>query len=161
MTTEKFVDEMQHKPTDTVVLEVDELQKRYGQDGPVAVQSISLNVRDREFVSIVGPSGCGKTTLLKSICNLLKPSSGQVILHGNRVTAPPPEMVLVFQDYSRSLFPWLTVMGNVMFPLKNEKSLGKAEKKQRAEETIEAVGLTKFADHYPWQLSGGCSNASP
>ena len=155
MTTERFVDEMQHKPTDTVVLEVDELQKRYGQDGPVAVQSISLNVREREFVSIVGPSGCGKTTLLKSICNLLKPSSGQVILHGNRVTAPPPEMVLVFQDYSRSLFPWLTVMGNVMFPLKNEKSLGKAEKKQRAEETIDAVGLTKFADHYPWQLSGG------
>lgn len=155
MTTERFVDEMQHKPTDTVVLEVDELQKRYGQDGPVAVQSISLNVHEREFVSIVGPSGCGKTTLLKSICNLLKPSSGQVILHGNRVTAPPPEMVLVFQDYSRSLFPWLTVMGNVMFPLKNEKSLGKAEKKQRAEETIDAVGLTKFADHYPWQLSGG------
>lgn len=145
----------QHRPTDTVILEVQNLQKRYGEDGPLAVKEISLDVREREFISIVGPSGCGKTTLLKSICNLLKPSSGQVILHGQRVTAPPPEMVLVFQDYSRSLFPWLTVLGNVMFPLKKLKSLDKAEKEQRVNEAIEAVGLTGFADSYPWQLSGG------
>lgn len=141
--------------TDRVLLKVQNLQKRYGEDGPLAIKDIFLHVRQSEFVSIVGPSGCGKTTLLKTICNLLEPSSGQVILHGQRVTSPPPEMVLVFQDYSRSLFPWLTVLGNVMFPLKNEKGLSKDEKKQRAKETIQAVGLTDFADHYPWQLSGG------
>lgn len=139
----------------TVLLDVQNLQKRYGTDGPFAVKDISLNVRESEFISIVGPSGCGKTTLLKSICNLLEPSSGQVVLHGRRITSPPSEMVLVFQDYSRSLFPWLTVLGNVMFPLKDEKTLDKAAKRQRAEEAIESVGLTDFADHYPWQLSGG------
>ncbi len=155
MSTEGLVDTTQHKPTEAVVLEVQNLQKRYGKDGPLAVKDISLSVRDREFVSIVGPSGGGKTTLLKCICHMIEPSSGQVVLHGRRVTSPPPEMVLVFQDYSRSLFPWHTVFGNVIFPLKKEKSLGKSEKEQRAREAIEAVGLTEFASHYPWQLSGG------
>lgn len=156
MSTERQpVQTTRHKPTDSVILEVRNLQKRYGEDGPIAVKDVSLDVREREFISIVGPSGCGKTTLLKSICNLLEPSAGQVVLHGRPVTSPPPEMVLVFQDYSRSLFPWLSVLGNVAFPLKNEKGLDKAEKERRAREAIEAVGLTKFADHYPWQLSGG------
>jgi NitT/TauT family transport system ATP-binding protein len=154
MSTED-VQTIQHKPTETIVLEVQNVQKRYGKGGPLAVKDISLNVREREFVSIVGPSGGGKTTLLKCICNLLDSSSGQILLHGRRVTSPPPEMVLVFQDYSRSLFPWLTVFGNVMFPLKKEKSLSKADKDRRAREAIEAVGLTKSADQYPWQLSGG------
>ncbi len=155
MSTEEYVDTTQHKPTEAIVLEVQNVQKRYGKDGPLAVKDISLSVREREFVSIVGPSGGGKTTLLKCICHLIEPSSGQVVLHGRRITSPPPEMVLVFQDYSRSLFPWHTVFGNVMFPLKKEKSLGKSEKEQRAREVIEAVGLTESADHYPWQLSGG------
>lgn len=155
MSTEKPMLDAEHKPTDTVVLEVQNLQKRYGKDGPLAVRDVSLNVREREFISIVGPSGGGKTTLLKCICNLLEPSSGQVVLHGRRITSPPQEMVLVFQDYSRSLFPWLTVLGNVMFPLKDEKNLSKADKERRAKEAIQAVGLENFADHYPWQLSGG------
>lgn len=155
MSTEKPILDAEHKPTDMVVLEVQNLQKRYGKDGPLAVRDVSLNVREREFISIVGPSGGGKTTLLKCICNLLEPSSGQVVLHGRRITSPPQEMVLVFQDYSRSLFPWLTVLGNVMFPLKDEKNLSKADKEHRAKEAIQAVGLEEFADHYPWQLSGG------
>ncbi len=155
MSTEKPNLDAEHKPTDTVVLEAQNLQKRYGKDGPLAVRDISLNVREREFVSIVGPSGGGKTTLLKCICNLLEPTSGQVTLHGRRITSPPKEMVLVFQDYSRSLFPWLTVLGNVMFPLKDEKDLSKADKERRAKEAIQAVGLENFAHLYPWQLSGG------
>jgi NitT/TauT family transport system ATP-binding protein len=155
MSTENPILDAEHKPTDTVVLEVQNLQKRYGKDGPLAVRDVSLNVREREFISIVGPSGGGKTTLLKCICNLLEPSSGQVMLHGRRITSPPQEMVLVFQDYSRSLFPWLTVLGNVMFPLKDEKNLSKADKERRAKEAIQAVGLENSADHYPWQLSGG------
>lgn len=140
---------------DTILLDVQNLQKRYGDNGPLAVKDISLDVRQSEFISIVGPSGCGKTTLLKTICNLLEPSSGQVLLHGRRITAPPQEMVLVFQDYSRSLFPWLSVLGNVRFPLKNVRGVGKEEKDGRVREAIEAVGLANFVDSYPWQLSGG------
>jgi NitT/TauT family transport system ATP-binding protein len=137
-----------------VILDVKSLQKRYA-DGTLAVQEITLDVRAREFVSIVGPSGCGKTTLLKTICALLAPTQGEVQLHGTRITAPPPQMVLVFQDYARSLFPWQTVAQNVMFPLKKRKDVTPAEKDQLAGRAIEAVGLTRFSKHYPWQLSGG------
>ena len=137
-----------------VILDVQGLQKRYG-DGTLAVQEITLDVREREFVSIVGPSGCGKTTLLKTICALLAPTEGAVKLHGHRISEPPPQMVLVFQDYARSLFPWLTVTGNVMFPLRRRKDISAPDKVQHAQRAIEAVGLTRFALHYPWQLSGG------
>jgi NitT/TauT family transport system ATP-binding protein len=137
-----------------IILDVDGLQKRYS-DGTLAVQEITLDVRKREFVSIVGPSGCGKTTLLKTICALLAPTQGAVKLHGQKISEPPPQMVLVFQDYARSLFPWLTVMGNVMFPLKRRKDMSDAEKDQAAQRAIEAVGLTRFSKHFPWQLSGG------
>jgi ABC-type Fe3+/spermidine/putrescine transport system ATPase subunit len=88
MSTENFTP-ITEKPTDTIVLEVQNLQKRYGKEGPLAVKDISMNVREREFISIVGPSGCGKTTLLKTVCNLLEPSSGQVVLRGRRITSPP------------------------------------------------------------------------
>jgi NitT/TauT family transport system ATP-binding protein len=138
----------------SVLLDVSGLQKRY-TDGTLAVQEITLNVREREFVSIVGPSGCGKTTLLKTICALLGPTKGTVKLNGTLITEPPPQMVLVFQDYARSLFPWLTVTGNVMFPLRKRKDIAQEQKVQQAESAIKAVGLTKFANHYPWQLSGG------
>jgi NitT/TauT family transport system ATP-binding protein len=141
-------------PTNEVILDVDGLQKRYS-DGTLAVQEITLDVRAREFVSIVGPSGCGKTTLLKTICALLAPTQGQVKLHGRKISEPPPQMVLVFQDYARSLFPWLTVMGNVMFPLKRRRDISPAEKESAAQRAIEAVGLTRFSKHFPWQLSGG------
>ena len=137
-----------------ILLDVNGLQKRYA-DGTLAVQEITLNVRAREFVSIVGPSGCGKTTLLKTICALLAPTKGSVTLHGTLITEPPPQMVLVFQDYARSLFPWLSVIGNVMFPLRKRKDMTQEEKDQAAQRAIAAVGLTKFAKHYPWQLSGG------
>ena len=136
-----------------LVLQVIDLQKRYGA-GTLAIERISLDVCRGEFVSIVGPSGAGKTTLLKTICGLLAPTSGRVLLDDKLVTAPPPEMVLVFQDYARSLFPWLTVTANVAFPLR-KKRLGAGEKASLVLEAIDAVGLTAFAGHYPWQLSGG------
>jgi NitT/TauT family transport system ATP-binding protein len=136
------------------LLDVTGLQKRYA-DGTLAIRRITLDVREREFVSIVGPSGCGKTTLLKTICALLSPTEGKVELHGKEIVEPPKEMILVFQDYARSLFPWLTVTGNVMFPLKKRKDLSDAEKERLATEAIKAVALDKFPKHYPWQLSGG------
>jgi NitT/TauT family transport system ATP-binding protein len=137
-----------------LLLDVVGLQKRYTSSGTLAIEEITLTVKRREFVSIVGPSGCGKTTLLKTICGLLHPSAGTVTLDGKLVTTPPPEMVLVFQDYARSLFPWLSVAGNVAFPLKKKK-LSADEKRRAVDDALAAVGLTKFATQYPWQLSGG------
>jgi len=137
----------------TTLLNVQHIGKQYGD--LLAVKDATFDVKESEFISIVGPSGCGKTTLLKMICGLLEPSSGQVTIHEQQVTSSVPEMILVFQDYSRSLFPWLTVRKNVLFPLKNRSDLNSAEKERRAQEAIQAVGLEDSFDQYPWQLSGG------
>ena len=107
-----------------------------------------------ELVCIVGPSGCGKTTLLKCIAGLLRPTSGVVELDGKTVTAPPPSMALVFQEYGRSLYPWLTVRGNVELPLKHKK-LSRADRDRLIDDALAAVGLDHAAKSYPWQLSGG------
>jgi NitT/TauT family transport system ATP-binding protein len=102
----------------------------------------------------VGPSGCGKTTLLKCIGGLLAPSRGEVVLQGKRITEPPDAMAVVFQEYGRSLMPWTSVRKNVLLPLRH-KHLSHSQRDALVEEAIEAVGLTRFLDHYPWQLSGG------
>jgi NitT/TauT family transport system ATP-binding protein len=138
------------------VLEIDSLGKVYGsgEKATEAIRSISFTVEEKELVCVVGPSGCGKTTLLKCIAGLLAPTRGGAILKGKPVTAPPEEMALVFQEYSRSLMPWTSVRNNVLLPLRH-KSLSRAERTSLVEESLEAVGLTRFIDHYPWQLSGG------
>ena len=138
------------------MLEVSQLGKTYGEgeDATHAIGSIDFTVSEKEFVCVVGPSGCGKTTLLKCMSGLLAPSSGSVALRGRAVTEPPPEMALVFQEYSRSLLPWMSVRGNVTLPLRHKK-LGKDETARLVEEAIEAVGLTRFIDRFPWELSGG------
>jgi NitT/TauT family transport system ATP-binding protein len=138
------------------VLEIRGLAKTYGS-GPKATQAIgdvSFSVADGEFACVVGPSGCGKTTLLKCVAGLLRPTRGDVLLRGKRVTEPPEEMALVFQEYSRSLMPWASVRGNVLLPLRH-KPLSGRERTSLVEESLAAVGLTRFIDHYPWQLSGG------
>jgi NitT/TauT family transport system ATP-binding protein len=138
------------------MLEIREVGKTYGSGGQVvrAVESISFSIAEREFVCVVGPSGCGKTTLLKCIGGLLRPTRGDIRLRGTVVTSPPQEMAVVFQEYNRSLMPWSSVRNNVLLPLRHKK-LGRAERKALVEESVEAVGLTRFVDHYPWQLSGG------
>jgi NitT/TauT family transport system ATP-binding protein len=138
------------------MLEIRNLSKTYGTDAKAtrAIEDVSFTVADREFVCVVGPSGGGKTTLLKCVAGLLQPSGGEVLLRGRRVTAPPPEMALVFQEYSRSLMPWTSVRNNVLLPLRH-KRLSRAERSSLVDEAVEAVGLTRFIDHYPWQLSGG------
>jgi NitT/TauT family transport system ATP-binding protein len=138
------------------MLEIRRVAKTYGS-GPKATRAIadvSFSVAEREFVCVVGPSGCGKTTLLKCVGGLLRPSSGEVLLRGRRVTSPPEEMALVFQEYGRSLMPWASVRNNVVLPLRH-KRLGRSERKELVEDALDAVGLTRFIDHYPWQLSGG------
>ena len=137
-------------------LEIRNVGKTYGTGAKAthAIADVSFAVEDREFVCVVGPSGCGKTTLLKCVGGLLRPSSGEVLLRGKRVTSPPEEMALVFQEYGRSLMPWASVRNNVVLPLRH-KQLSRAERRSLVDESLAAVGLTRFIDHYPWQLSGG------
>jgi NitT/TauT family transport system ATP-binding protein len=138
------------------VLEIRNLGKTYGSGAKEthAVGDVSFTVDVGEFLCVVGPSGCGKTTLLKCVAGLLRPSRGEVVLRGTRVTAPPEELALVFQEYSRSLMPWASVRNNVLLPLRH-KRLSRTERARLVEESLESVGLTRFIDHYPWQLSGG------
>ena len=138
------------------MLHVDHLKKTYGE-GAKAVEAIgdlNFEVREKEFVCVVGPSGCGKTTLLKCMSGLLPLSGGEVRLHDRRVGGPPEKMALVFQEYSRSLFPWMTVRQNVAFPLRRRR-LDKAATRELVEGAMESVALSSVLDRYPWELSGG------
>src|SRR3954449_12196830 len=105
------------------MLRVEHLKKTYGEgkDAVEAIGDVSLDVAEKEFVCIVGPSGCGKTTLLKCLSGLLRPTSGSASLMGQRVDGTPDSLALVFQEYSRSLLPWMTVWGNVTLPLAAKK----------------------------------------
>ena len=137
------------------MLEVRGLAHSYGA-GPgahVAVENLSFTVGAGELVCVVGPSGCGKSTLLRTISGLIRPTRGEVSLHGDDVSGVPEDLAVVFQDYSRSLFPWLSVLKNVEFPLR--RTLGRAERRARAVEALEWVGLSTAHRKYPWQLSGG------
>jgi NitT/TauT family transport system ATP-binding protein len=136
------------------VLRVSGLGKRYSDDGPAALADVGFDVTEGELLAIVGPSGCGKTTLLRLLCGLTKPTEGVVLLDGNRVDRPPREIALVFQDYSRSLFPWLTVLRNVTFPL-HSAALSKREKIERAQAVLREMGLDGTEHKHPWELSGG------
>jgi NitT/TauT family transport system ATP-binding protein len=142
--------------TSRPLLRVEHLTKVYETpQGPVeAIGDLTFEVQRGELVCIVGPSGAGKTTLLKCIAGLLPRTSGVIELDGAAVTGPPERMALVFQEYGRSLFPWLTVGGNVGLPLKN-RGMPRDERRATIERTLEAVGLAGKAGMYPWQLSGG------
>lgn len=150
---------MQNNPTAAPgqpLLEVRGIQKIYKVDaGEVeAVRNLTFELRPGELVCLVGPSGSGKTTLLKIIAGLMAPTSGEVVLDGRKVTEPPKDMAVVFQEYGRSLFPWMTVRANVELPLKNAGT-PKAERTRLVDEALEAVGLDHVPTSYPWQLSGG------
>jgi len=118
------------------------------------LSDVTFDVREGELLSVVGPSGCGKTTLLRLLCGLTPPSDGSVLFNGKAVMRPPREVALVFQDYSRSLFPWLSVIRNVMLPLRRA-GLRRGEKIARAEAVLQEMGLHGVARKYPWELSGG------
>jgi NitT/TauT family transport system ATP-binding protein len=137
-------------------LEVRNLAKTYGTgaDAVVAIADLTFDVEAGEFVCIVGPSGAGKTTLLKCLAGLLRPSTGEALLEGKPVDGPADALALVFQDYSRSLLPWMDNVHNVALPLR-ARGIGKAERTRRALEALDSVGLADAGDRYPWQLSGG------
>jgi NitT/TauT family transport system ATP-binding protein len=116
-----------------------------------AVKDLSLEVRDQEFVVVVGPSGCGKTTLLRVVNGLIKPDRGTVRVNGAR-PRPGPEMGFVFQSFR--LIPWLTIRSNIAFPMKMA-GMRRDIRRERTGRYLDLVGLSKFADAYPSELSGG------
>ena len=124
-------------------------------DGPIEVLAdISLEVKPHEFVALLGPSGAGKTTLLRCLCGLDTPSGGIRLFEGSPIVDPPDAMGVVFQDYTRSLMPWLTVARNVELPLV-KRVRDKAHRRAMASDALAQVGIAGFERKYPWQLSGG------
>ena len=143
-------------PKGDVLLSVQGVQKVYTTSaGAVeAVRDLTFDLGKGEFACLVGPSGSGKTTLLKVISGLMPATSGRVMLDGKAIDGPPRGMALVFQEYGRSLYPWMRVAENVELPLK-AAGVPKAERHARVEEALEQVGLSHVPKSYPWQLSGG------
>ncbi|MGC3995008.1 MAG: ABC transporter ATP-binding protein [Propionicimonas sp.] len=141
----------------TPIVRVSGLHKTYVSEkgDHVALSGVSFEVERGEVVAIVGPSGAGKTTVLRIIAGLLEPSAGRAEVAGQLVNGEPPKEVgFVFQDYSRSLLPWLSVLGNVTFPLRS-KGLPRPEAVARAREALDAVGLGGRERAHPRELSGG------
>lgn len=138
------------------ILEAHGVTKSYRsrQGDVLAVRSIDFSVSRGEFVSVVGPSGCGKTTLMMCIAGLLPVTGGSLTFRGQAMTGPQEGVAVVFQDYSRSLFPWLTVEKNVALPLR-DRGIPRADIERRVERALEMVNLGHAAGLYPWQLSGG------
>ncbi|SNT12823.1 NitT/TauT family transport system ATP-binding protein [Asanoa hainanensis] len=138
------------------MLEVKNLHKVYDGHGRrvTAVGDLTFSVPEGQFACVVGPSGCGKTTLLRVLAGLLPATSGEVLVQRTPVTAPPPGLAVVFQEYGRSLFPWLRVRENVELPLKAQ-GMARSDRGALAAEALAAVGLSDAHGAYPWQLSGG------
>ncbi|MGZ3254230.1 MAG: ABC transporter ATP-binding protein, partial [Burkholderiaceae bacterium] len=137
-----------------IVLEVRNLHKNFKSAGGdvVALHDINVKIHRREFVCVIGPSGCGKSTLARILAGLDSHSAGEVLLDGKPVKGPGQDRGMVFQGYT--LFPWLTVKKNVMFGLEMN-NVGKDQAEQDAMLWLELIGLTRFANSYPHQLSGG------
>jgi NitT/TauT family transport system ATP-binding protein len=137
-----------------VMLEVSHLYKNFSSGGKttVALKDINFKVHRRELICVVGPSGCGKSTLVRIIAGLEEHNGGEVLLKGQAVNGPGSDRGMVFQGYT--LFPWLTVKKNVMFGLE-VNGHGRMESEREALQWLQLIGLEKFADSYPNQLSGG------
>lgn len=137
-----------------VKLKIDNVYKEYaGRNGKtVALNGVNLDIAENEFICVVGPSGCGKSTLLNIIAGLLEPTSGAVYLDGKQIEGTGVERGVVFQQYA--LFPWRTVLKNVMFGLEMKK-VPKDQAMEIAKKYIKAVGLEGFENAYPKELSGG------
>ncbi|MDQ1060828.1 NitT/TauT family transport system ATP-binding protein [Arthrobacter globiformis] len=133
------------------------LAKTYGTGATArtVLGDISFDVYDRETVCIVGPSGAGKTTLLRCLAGLMPSTAGTVFIGEDKVVGPPPRMAVVFQDYSRSLMPWLTVQANVELPLRGRPGISATQRRERARAALASVGLENSGSQHPWQLSGG------
>jgi NitT/TauT family transport system ATP-binding protein len=139
-----------------VILDVKGLSKTFvapGRPPMLALDDISFQVHRRELMCVIGPSGCGKSTLARLVAGLETPSGGEMLIDGKPIHGPGPDRGMVFQSYT--LFPWLTVLKNVMFGMEVSGAATSGEAESEARMWLELVGLTKFAQSYPHQLSGG------
>ena len=136
------------------ILQISQVSKTFSTHDAItqALTATDLTVEENDFITILGPSGCGKSTLLRMVAGLDTPSSGEITLEGVRVTGPGADRGMVFQSYT--LFPWLNVLENVCFGLR-EKGLPLTEQHEIAHKFLKQVGLKDFAKHFPKQLSGG------
>lgn len=150
-TSEKY-----NSSTESMLMAVRGMSMSYGSGitENKILQDLNLDIGHREFISIVGPSGVGKTTLLRCLSGLLKPKAGTIEVSGTRISEPHPDLAVVFQDYSRSLMPWMTTVDNVAFPLQG-KGIKKSTRNHIAEENLAKVGLDGQGHKYPWEMSGG------
>jgi NitT/TauT family transport system ATP-binding protein len=133
-------------------LVLDRMSFAYGDNQ--VLDDINVEIQRGEFVCIVGPSGTGKTTLLQNLAGLRIPTSGSAVFEGEKITGPPANLAVVFQDYSRSLMPWMSALDNVALPLKSA-GVSKRERRERSLTALAEVGLEGAEHRYPWQLSGG------
>ena len=146
--------ELQRSP----YLRIQGVSKSYGTETDrmtLALGDISLDVVEGEFLAVVGPSGCGKSTFLQIVAGLIAPSAGRVTLDGQAVNAPPESMVYLFQQYTKSLFPWRTVIDNVAFAVEHKAGMSRDKAREHSRRYLDMVGLAESALRYPWQLSGG------
>ncbi|MDF2113948.1 ABC transporter ATP-binding protein [Roseiarcaceae bacterium H3SJ34-1] len=139
------------------IIEVRGIRKVYAvnQTALTVFDGLSYKIGRGSFLSIIGPSGCGKSTLLKLISGLETPSGGEVFFNGRRIDGPPKGMIYVFQQYTKSIFPWRTVLQNIRFGLDSQKSLPAREAHEKCMEYVKLVGLQGYENYYPYQLSGG------
>jgi NitT/TauT family transport system ATP-binding protein len=143
--------------SDAPLISLRGVAKSYSVNGaPLRVfDDLSLNIERRQFASLIGPSGCGKSTLLKLICGLETPDVGQIVFDKVAIKGPPRGMIYVFQQYSKSIFPWRTALQNVEFGLMTRGRNSAAEARERCLEYMNLVGLHGYENYYPYQLSGG------
>jgi len=137
-------------------LRISDVSKTFsgGSQNLAALENVSIEIDEGDFVCILGPSGCGKTTLLRCIAGLEKTDSGEIVLGETPVRDPGPDRIVVFQDFDQ-LLPWKTVKENVAFPLRVNKKAPEKEIRDTVKQNLALVGLEEFEDYYPHQLSGG------
>ena len=142
---------------DVPILEAAGIDKRFVVQGRThtVFEGFDFAVEAGSFVSIVGPSGCGKSTLLKLMAELEVAGGGEVRFKERRVQQPPGGVIYVFQQYTKSIFPWRTVLENVAFGLEHQRRLDAAARRDLCREYLRLVGLDGYESHYPSQLSGG------
>jgi NitT/TauT family transport system ATP-binding protein len=139
------------------IIELSNVEKTFAARGHslTVFNGISCNIGRQSFLSVIGPSGCGKSTLLKLIAGLEKPDGGTILFNGKPVQGPPRGMIYVFQQYTKSIFPWRTVIQNIEFGLSCRVRLPRAQAREKCMEYIRLVGLDGYENHFPSQLSGG------
>ena len=140
---------------DDNTLVINGLEKRFTSHGRAAYRDISFSVGQGEFIALIGPSGCGKSTLLHIMAGLSEPTAGTVSLNGVPITGPRSEMMFVFQQYTKSIFPWKTVLDNVLLGVKYHSGASRQEMEKHCLEQLDLVGLGRYPNYYPYQLSGG------